>query len=76
MNAKNVPAVSDLIDDAIIKVAELMKDKAISPNTLSVCLNMLLNVDKNNREIKSTFTKDVSKWTDEKLQEELEKIVK
>jgi hypothetical protein len=71
---KKVPQVSDLIDDAIIKVAEMMKDKSITPNTLSVCLNMLLNVDKNNRDIKSTFTKDLTNWSDEKLNAELSKF--
>jgi hypothetical protein len=51
-----------------------MKDKSITPNTLSVCLNMLLNVDKNNRDIKSTFTKDLTDWSDEKLNAELSKF--
>ncbi len=71
---KKVPNVSDLIDDAIIKVAEIMKDKEISPNTLSTCLNMLLSVDENNRKIKSTFTKDISNWSEEKFNKELDKL--
>lgn len=75
MSKKIVPQVSDLIDDAIIMTADGMKGKAIpiKPQELQIYLNMLLAVDKNNRDIKAAFAKDLDDWDDEKLKAELEK---
>lgn len=71
---KNIPEVSDLLDLCVVKISETIHKKEVTPRELESCVSMLISVDKNNREIRSTFTKDISNWTDEKLQVELKNI--
>jgi hypothetical protein len=65
------PQVPDLIDDCVRKIADIMQGKeiGITPANLSLCLGMLISIDRNDRDVKSAFAKQVSQLPTETLEQ-------
>lgn len=69
-----VPEVSDLIDRCIIKV-EKMINEAKSPTNLKSCVDILIAIDKNNRDLKIQLKERIiPDMTDEQIKSELERL--
>lgn len=78
MKKKRVPDVADLIDDAVIMIADAMQGKTIplKANELSIYLNMLVAIDKNNRDAVQVLAKNAPILNDQELDEKLNNLIK
>ena len=75
-NKQKKPSVSALIEDCILKIADIMEGKkiGIETNQLKACVDMLVTIDKNERDAKSSMSRDISNLSEEELDRELEAL--
>ena len=72
--SKSAPQVATLIERCLFRVATMIEQKDIRPSDLKACVDILISVDKNNRELKSSVLAALPDMTDEQLEAELAKI--
>ena len=77
---KPVPKVAEMLDECLIKLNEFIYIKDPEPkdharlDLLNKTISALVSIDKNDRDIKAAFAKHTMSWSDEKLEEELNKL--